>query len=304
MESPRDYTTDDLYVLTVANKYTAGLKDLELTLQHFGYNYRIHGIGREWHGFRSKLQWYTEILAELPDTAIVVAVDAYDVLMVAPPEELLNKWKESPRPILIGAEDDCVDNSVCHRPYNAWTHSGKPRHMPFVNSGVIMGPVKLMRWLYTLALNGPDSDDDQRAMGHIMDIYPGLFKMDSDQYVIGNMRYPVFHRYEWSNQRNRIVYYGSDIVTSPSIIHTVGLWWDGTYRHMWVGKAILGDKYVEHSWKTVWKGIYGRSRLAIRRKPSLVVLSVIYGILFYLFPRGILIATPLILAIVYIVSRH
>lgn len=297
------FTPDDVWALTVANKYTAGLTDLELSLKKFGYNYKIHGIGEPWEGFRSKIRWYNEILATLPDTALVVTMDAFDALMAGPPERIIEEWSKCTNPIMIGAEDDCQDPGVCHVPRNIWLQRGKDSHMPYVNSGVIIGPVEYIRWIFKMAYLGPDSDDDQRAMGHLADRHTTMFDLDHRQRCIGNMRLPLFHRYDYDDSSQQFVFHGPKERTHPVIIHTIGLWLDGTNRHKWAGKHILGDQYVEHEWGTIWQGFKGRAKLGLKRKPVKAVPILILLIMYYKYPK-LWLTLPPIAVITYIMMRH
>lgn len=300
----RRYDTSNFHVITIANEYTAGLHDLEKSLQKFGFNYKIHGIGRKWEGLTCKLRWCMEAINTLPDNTLVMTLDAYDTLVSTHPSEIISKWKDASRPIVVGAEDDCIDRVFCHAPANRWALMGKPSHMPYVNTGVIIGPVEHLRWLFKLAIIGPDSYNDQRAIAVISDIYPQLFHMDIHQHIVGNMRYPLFHRYEWSKSRNRIIYFGKEHVSTPCVIHTIGVWVDGTIRHRWAGKLILGDEYVEHTLPIIWKGFLGRIQMAIRRNPMYFSAVILTLLLLCIIPKlGIMIPPGLILSYVVVCYR-
>ena len=106
-----------LLAATVATEATDGYMRYIRSLAEYNYTYETYGMGNEWRGGNVKRntgggQKINILLQELAkyrydENLIIVFTDAYDVLFVQEPDELVRKFETFRAKIVFGAEDFC-----------------------------------------------------------------------------------------------------------------------------------------------------------------------------------------------------
>jgi hypothetical protein len=81
-------------------------QSVESFLQH-GYRYHLIGWGTKLKSLNDKVYGSVVAVRELEDSAMVLFVDAYDVLVQAYPLELLERFRAFNRSLVVGAEKGC-----------------------------------------------------------------------------------------------------------------------------------------------------------------------------------------------------
>lgn len=139
-----------LKVLMVATSAEPGLEKLVLSLQRFGYDFDILGMGKQWTGFKMKmLEVQSWIRNYQEDYTHILFVDAYDVLATGP---ITKQY----RGIVFSCEKACWPDQE-----KANLYSNSPTPYRFLNSGSYIGEIDEI--LKVLDNEDPQSsEDDQR----------------------------------------------------------------------------------------------------------------------------------------------
>ncbi|MCE5319251.1 MAG: hypothetical protein LLG04_18045 [Parachlamydia sp.] len=123
-----------LHVCTVANKKTRPLEQLLESCNHYQVPISVLGLDLPYPGNGQKLVLLKEFIQPLPDDDIVLLVDAFDVLILASPETLLERFLEMQNPCAIGAEKICYPFSHLKKRFPP-----SPTRFKYLNSGTVMG---------------------------------------------------------------------------------------------------------------------------------------------------------------------
>ena len=98
----------ELFVVTVATSERIELLDLAESVKRVGLGeLKVLGLGQRWEGLGSKMTWLREFVQHLPPHAIVVFVDAYDVL--ATPNCQTKGDQTSPQGVRMPLDLDLAD---------------------------------------------------------------------------------------------------------------------------------------------------------------------------------------------------
>lgn len=172
---------DNLRLVCIATSRNQFLNDWETSARQWGYEYTILGLGVPWEGFSTKQTLLLQYFETLPDTAIVAIVDAYDLIMAGPPEELLQKYQTFQTPIVVGGENECILNCHPHRcPVNHAEYK-------YVNGGCVIGTIHALSDLYEYALQH-SPHDDQIGIAKYMDDHCEQVAVDGQQTLVANVR--------------------------------------------------------------------------------------------------------------------
>ena len=180
-------------VLVVATAYTAGLHNLVLTLDRYGFGWRVLGFGDKspWT-WRLKMRLVADGAAAVaaqhgPDT-LVVSSDGYDVLAVRSASRLKRLWRElqarpAPPRVVLGAERLCLPVN-CGDVSNWWARQSAARReaagsMYYANGGHVTGAARHVAEYYTWMLDAGE-ENDQRGMSHYAQAYPALVELDAE----------------------------------------------------------------------------------------------------------------------------
>lgn len=91
-------------ILTTATNGEGYFKQLQQTAEDWGYQLTVLGWGQRWKGFEWKIELYLEELESIPSKEPVICVDAYDVVVVGPPEEALEKFTSMHHPLVFSGQ--------------------------------------------------------------------------------------------------------------------------------------------------------------------------------------------------------
>jgi hypothetical protein len=146
-----------LHICTVASQETTGLKQLKHSCEHYNIHLEVLGLGQPYTGNGKKLIHLKNYLASIPDEDLVLFVDAYDVLILANKQTIIEKFLALNNPCIISAETNL-------HPYNKGflrRYPKSPTKFRFLNAGSIMG--------YSCSLK------------HILNSMPPIIENQSDQ---------------------------------------------------------------------------------------------------------------------------
>ncbi len=277
-----------LTVVSYANRETSGSRNLRQSLELHNYDYKFLGEGEKWEGFMTKINAYLRFVTNADPEELVVLVDAYDVLAVGGPDELLRKWNSrlDKRPILFSSEINSGINNCT--PLNAyWGDVQRPTNS-FLNSGFIMGQAKDLKIALQYAVDSHEKDD-QYAMCKFADRHPDVVELDTENNIIGTMLYDVF-KYGWNNDTRRITYGDK----TPVFIHIPADHVDFGLRMIYFGSRLLGQQFeevrtVERLRIFVAKWSYG----------TVVIILTLISVAIYFFPRVTMITLLMLVIIVF-----
>jgi hypothetical protein len=123
-------------LLTVATDVSnKKLYDLMFSADRFGWNLEI--IATEWKGFGTKLIETYNYLKKNPQITEFIFVDAYDVIALSTPQEVIEKIKDRTK-MLISVEKNCWPNSELASQYPKTDSEWK-----YINSGSYYSPSNL-----------------------------------------------------------------------------------------------------------------------------------------------------------------
>lgn len=155
---------DRFHVCTVASHATENLNKLLVSCEKNGIDLEVIGLGMPYYGNGTKLIRMADYLNTLDDEDIVMFVDAYDVIIVADKEVILEKFLRLKTPFLMSAEKNCYPPLLLKR--------YPPRENPFkyINTGSYIGFVKnLKAWLDDLPPINPNASDQLQVSIHYLD---------------------------------------------------------------------------------------------------------------------------------------
>jgi hypothetical protein len=97
---------DNIYLVTVATHNEGYYNALKKSAEINDYDLETLGFGQKWEGFVMKYKLYKEKLRMIDDNAIVIMVDAYDVIVMENKDILLQKFKEFNKPIVLSRDGE------------------------------------------------------------------------------------------------------------------------------------------------------------------------------------------------------
>jgi hypothetical protein len=149
---------DQFHVCTVASREGENLHKLVQSCKQHHIDLDVVGMGRPYWKNGTKLVRLKEYLRDLPDDDIVMFVDAFDVLIVADKEIILEKFLHMNSPFIMSAEKNCFPFEWLAPEFPA-----SPTAFKYPNSGSFIGYVRVLKeWLEALApINKNASDQGQ-----------------------------------------------------------------------------------------------------------------------------------------------
>lgn len=178
LEADATYPLDSFHVCTVASYKNANFNKLLLSCEKNHIDLEVIGLGLPYYGNGTKLVLMAEYLKTLSDNEIVMFVDAFDVILVADKELILEKFLNMNTSFLMSAEKNCYPSQLFNR-YPPMQHAFR-----YINTGSYIGYVRdLKAWLEDLPpVNSSASDQlqvsDHYLNGHVffeLDHYCELF---------------------------------------------------------------------------------------------------------------------------------
>lgn len=154
-----------LHVCTVASHQTTTLAQLERSCTHYGIDLKVIGIGLPYKGNGQKLTHLYSYIKDLPEEDIVLFVDAYDCLILASADTIVDKFLQKDIPCVISAEACFCPKSHL---YLIDRFQPSPTRFQYLNSGSIIGYAGYIKKLIEAISPVNESRSDQ---GQIMTYY-------------------------------------------------------------------------------------------------------------------------------------
>lgn len=160
------------------------------TVTKWGYEYTVLGQNVKWKGFSTKMDLLRNYCAKVSDevakSTLFVVIDAYDLLICGPPDDLLNAFKQFKSPIVVGAETVCFGNC---QPSSCPLGSAKgPFNNP--NGGCVMGRATDLFQLYDWEFKNYPADD-QVALSRYRNAHCGRVALDRTASIVWNAQTDV-----------------------------------------------------------------------------------------------------------------
>ena len=158
-----------------------------------GINLTILGFGEEWQGFLWKFSMMLEALDDVSDEEVVLFTDAYDVIFLAGPEEIENKFKQLDVDFLVSGENG-VANPIINVMYQEVMMNPRVKGCDYncsINSGMYMGYARAVKSVLRTILNyvrasGISDANDQSQLVLYSKMHPGEISIDYDSTIFYN----------------------------------------------------------------------------------------------------------------------
>jgi len=215
--------SEKLLILSFCNILNQnGYHNYVKSLQKFKYNYKILGKGVKWEGFvQTKIKYCYDYLKTLDDDNLVVCVtDVLDMLAIAPPEELYQKFIEFKKPIVIGAEVGYPVLTPCYEPHTKLSPSYRKRK--YVNAGFYIGYKKDLCHMYEYILS-QNISDDQICVGKYIYEHQDNYELDYRCKIIHNINNKKLLDFKIHPESNIKRCFITDTKKFPCFIHGPGL---------------------------------------------------------------------------------
>jgi hypothetical protein len=234
----------------------AGGINMKNSLEKFGWNCTILGLGQKWQGWITRMKLYSEFAKSQSSDTIVVFVDAYDALTVRNSEGFQALFESFNSDIVVGAEFDCGGNCV---PVTNWWSVHKDINNTngnlYVQGGCIVGRAHALAKMYDWCIDMKFCDD-QIGIAHFINNHS-----QSNIFLDYNNKF-AFHDNFGStgkfsiNESNIIVAERGSLLTEPYFIHFPSflIWRSYPLVHIskipelknydFVGKHVLQNDFV------------------------------------------------------------
>lgn len=152
------------HVCTVASYEHKNLHKLMHSCKNHQIDLKVLGLGLPYEGNGTKLILFGEYLNTLEDDEIVMLIDAFDIILVADKEVILNKFLNMNTPFVMSAEKICFPFPDLAPQYPLTASPFK-----YINAGAYMGYVKdLKAWYNDLPAVNPKISDQGQITTHYL----------------------------------------------------------------------------------------------------------------------------------------
>jgi len=151
------------HLITCCTENKGYFSALQESAKRNGFDLKVLGWGKKWTGFTFKITHIKEYIKTLPDSDIVLFVDAYDVLIIKPKHVIKQRFLNTGAKILIGKDGERL-NIFHDMLYRKIFKSCKSK---FINAGVYIGFVKELKEMFDNICNKTgcnETDDDQKLL--------------------------------------------------------------------------------------------------------------------------------------------
>lgn len=161
------------HICTVASLQSENLHKLFFSCQQHHIDLEIIGLDLPYYGNGTKLLRMAEYVNNLDDNDLVMFIDAFDVLVIADKEVILEKFLKMNTPFVMSAERNCFPFPNRANEYPPTLSSFK-----YINTGSYIGYVKnLKQWLTALQPFDLTQGDQGQVTSHYLD-KKSLFVLD------------------------------------------------------------------------------------------------------------------------------
>ncbi len=226
------------------------------TLDNNKWEYIFIGEGVVWQGFKTRIHSYYNYLRQLPDEKIIILSDARDVFCMRNPLTFIDCFKtkniDLNEKIVVSAEmflikhmdwsDEQIAKVKQRDPHyfwqgvhltNYWTYHNKD-FLPtrkYVNAGLIVGKVKMLRQAYEWII-ARNYDDDQLAFSCYTNEHPNRVHLDYNAEIIHTSGFGV----------NAGLYSYKQNIDSPSFAEMMGM--SSYFLHIPGNIGSMGQKHI------------------------------------------------------------
>ena len=209
-----DDLTTPIKVFLYADKMKPTAVALLNSLKKHKYSYEFIGLGKPWEGWIARAKEYISAAqryrAQNGGDAIMILLDAYDVICIKDSDKLYKSYMEHPRDkqVIFGAERNC-HTTMCNKnildwydynnieggksainaQMNTWgdnnEHLWSSEKPVFTNNGTIMGTADGLEFLFTEIIK-TGIPDDQLAGGHVFTANFHMFDIDFEEKFFRN----------------------------------------------------------------------------------------------------------------------
>ena len=251
-----------LKIVTVCTKDQPHLPNWIRSLNKLKYDYTILGYDEKWGGWPWRTQKYIDFCHKQDKDTIVVISDANDLLFLASPHELLNKFRsrminnKCDYRVVYGAETHCCtdkyqkDKKLRNYAVETCKKRIKSRHR-FVNGGFSIG---YAHDLANLLEKVKDYQDDQAGLLELWLENEYLFSLDTEQELCANIPDDnYFHRVDnednnydeisyWQYKHGRLIHLKTKV--KPCVIHFPGSKTTKKSNYANIGYKMMGDHFT------------------------------------------------------------
>lgn len=135
-----------LHICTIASHETKELNQLLDSCARNNLEVNILGLGKPYVGHGLKITYVKEFIHNLPDVDVVLVVDAYDVLVLASKEEILEKYLKCGYPVLFGAETNLFRKRHLNKYLKNYPKS--PTKFRYLNAGTWIGRIGTLKQIF------------------------------------------------------------------------------------------------------------------------------------------------------------
>jgi hypothetical protein len=163
-----------LHVCTVANYMHPNLEKLMTSCEQNDIELEILGMGKPYSGNIDKLRIIKNYCDQLTENDLILFVDAFDVLILANPQEIISRFLSLNVPMLMATEMNCWPSKD-----TAKFHPHTPSPFKYINSGGYIGWAQAIKsWLN--AFDNPllSGKSDQEAVHKLFAQKPHFYALD------------------------------------------------------------------------------------------------------------------------------
>ncbi len=237
---------ESMQLVTVCTTLNEWSQEWEATAKDQGYDYRLLGVGTEWKGFGTLIQIMVDHLSSLDAGTLVAKVDCYDVVLAAPPEELVHKFLSYNASLVFGGERQCAKGMNCEPTAPERCQLSKDQKNRYVNGGFVMGKAKDLLRVYRF-MQDKGYDDDQLGLANYWMLHCGHVHLDDDQSLVANVWSSKDLQWNESKQRFQVKYSGA----YPVVIHTPNMFIDLGRRVNQVRSKLVPDFTPRSKWSYI-----------------------------------------------------
>ena len=192
-----------LHIATVATHSERYLPVLEKMTQDKGSKLNKLAFGKKYQGHFMKDLEMIEFLKDKKENDIVVFVDGFDSLMLSSTEELIEKFKDTGKKMLVSVEN--VSSSFFNHSYQFQKVQNK-----FINTGLYIGYCGfVLNFLETMYSKNYNKKSNQTTWSYFLNSDDNIFSnddfgVDNESELFLNHSFTCSNKFKFNKQRKRL----------------------------------------------------------------------------------------------------
>lgn len=217
-----------LHICCVASDHTNGLKQLLKTCEHNGLKVDVLGLGLPYRGNPQRFEYIKKYIRNIPDEDLVLVTDAYDVLIFAREEEIVEKFLSFNHPCVFAAETHLYPRT--HVGHLEKKFPKSPTRFKYLNGGGYMASAQTLRKILNELKYDRDGYSDQLAWIPYYVDHQDTIMLDFNCVLFLAMHgvYRKHIEFDYENKRIELLLTG----TKPAVIHGNGMG-KSFYQHIY-----------------------------------------------------------------------